>query len=66
MNARRKAAPPQEPTIATVRAIVNGNSQGNYVPTWQPLRPGAEDALKVPTRMGKRLHYRDGRVETLA
>jgi hypothetical protein len=25
-------------------------------------RPGATDALKLPSRMGDRLHYRDGRV----
>jgi hypothetical protein len=25
-------------------------------------RPGANDALELPTRMGARLHFRDGRV----
>lgn len=25
-------------------------------------RPGANDALELPSRIGKRLHYRDGRV----
>lgn len=25
-------------------------------------RPGATDALDLPSRIGKRLHYRDGRV----
>lgn len=25
-------------------------------------RPGAEDALAIPSRIGNRLHYRDGRV----
>ena len=29
-------------------------------------RPGAMDAFALPSRMGNRLHYRDGRVETLA
>ena len=29
------------------------------------LRPGSEQALAIPSRMGNRLHYRDGRVETI-
>lgn len=28
-------------------------------------RDGALDADKLPSRMGNRLHYRDGRVETI-
>lgn len=28
-------------------------------------RPGAMDACALPSRMGNRLHYRDGRVETV-
>lgn len=28
-------------------------------------RSGAMDAFKLPSRMGNRLHYRDGRVETI-
>lgn len=67
MNAtRRKAAPAGHPTIATTREIVAGTSQGTYVPQWQPMRPGAEDALAKPSRIGKQLSYRDGRVEKLA
>ena len=65
-DTRRKAAQAGLPTVATNREIVNGSTQGNYVPQWQPLRPGAEDALKLPSRSGKRLNYRDGREETLA
>lgn len=30
-----------------------------------PLRPGAEDFLKYPSRIGKRLLYRDGTVEEI-
>ena len=63
MNTRRKAA---RQTIATPREIVNGSTQGTYVPYWRPLRPGADQHEAVPSRMGKRLTYRDGRVETLA
>ena len=29
-------------------------------------RPGSMDAFALPSRMGRRLHYRDGRVEVLA
>lgn len=31
-----------------------------------PLLPGAEDALRYPSRTGNRLHYRDGRVTDMA
>lgn len=51
--------------IAPLRTIPHALPAGTYVPQWQPLRPGAEDALKIPSRMGKRLTYRDGRVEVL-
>lgn len=30
-----------------------------------PLRPGALDFLKYPSRMGNRLHYRDGTVKEI-
>lgn len=30
------------------------------------IRPGAEDWRQRPSRVGNRLHYRDGRVEVLA
>jgi hypothetical protein len=29
-------------------------------------RPGADDALSIPSRIGNRLHYRDGRVTSIA
>jgi hypothetical protein len=51
---------------APLRTIPHELPAGNYVPQWQPLRPGADDALKIPSRSGNRLTYRDGRVETLA
>jgi len=63
-HTRRKAEP--KPSIAGPREIINGSVPGNYVPTWAPLRPGAEDALKLPSRINKRLTYRDGREEKLA
>lgn len=66
MNATRRKATPVQPTVAGPREIVNGSSNETYVPQWSPLRPGAEDALKLPSRMGKNLTYRDGREERLA
>ena len=33
------------------------------IPT--PRRPGSEDFLKYPSRMGNKLYYRDGRIETI-
>lgn len=51
--------------VALPARIANSSSSDVYRPTWQPLRPGAEDALKVPSRSGTRLTYRDGRVEVL-
>ncbi len=47
---------------ATPREYVNASQEGAYVPHQPPARPGAEDALRIPSRMGDRLHYRDGRV----
>jgi len=34
-----------------------------YQQSW--TRPGSEDFLKFPSRMGNKLYYRDGRVETI-
>jgi hypothetical protein len=65
MNATRRKATHAQPTIATPRQIVAGSTTGTYVPQWGPMRTGAEDALKLPSRMGKRLTYRDGREEKL-
>lgn len=53
-------------SFAPLRTIPHELPAGNYVPKWQPLRPGAEDALKIPSRSGKTLTYRDGRVEKMA
>lgn len=52
-------------STATQRTIPHALPPGTYTPTWQPLRPGADDALKIPSRVGKVLTYRDGRVEVL-
>lgn len=54
--------PRKKPNEATV---MNGTT---YIPDEHnrtPLRPGAEDFLKWPSRMGKRLFYRDGTVKEI-
>lgn len=66
MKHTRQKAAPIAPTIAATRSVVNGSVAGRYVPQWGPQRPGQDDALSKPSRMGNRLYYRDGRVETLS
>lgn len=45
--------------------IFGGSSyQGRELQPYQG-RPGAMDAFALPSRMGNRLHYRDGRVERM-
>ena len=54
---------------AKVRArVTNASSSQPYdgAELRAHVRPGALDALALPSRMGNRLHYRDGRVEVLA
>lgn len=67
MKATLKGAQHKLPAKAQVRTVVNGTTKKSdkYTPVWQPMRPGSEDALKVPSRMGNVLHYRDGRVEAI-
>lgn len=44
--------------------ICNSTSSGTYVGAelTSYARPGAADAMALPSRMNDRLHYRDGRV----
>lgn len=37
-----------------------------YVPTNHSVRPGADNALAIPSRFGDQLRYRDGRVVDIA
>lgn len=55
-----------EPTIAGKREHTNLSQRDVYHPGWTSLRPGANAALEIPSRVGNRLHYRDGRVEVAA
>ena len=52
-------------STATQRTIPHALPPGTYTPTWAPLRPGADDALKIPSRINNRLVHRDGREEKL-
>ena len=51
---------------APLRTIPHELPKGDYIPTWQPLRPNADQHEQIPSRAGMRLTYRDGRVEKLA
>lgn len=48
---------------APLRTIPHELPAGNYVPQWQPLRPGADDHEKIPSRRVATREWRDGRVE---
>ena len=48
-------------TAATQRETYAGNELSAPA-----VRPGADDALALPSRTGRNLHYRDGRTELLA
>ena len=55
-------------SVATERRIGNATTQATYngAEVCMPaLRAGADDALQVPSRVGDRLHFRDGRVTDL-
>lgn len=48
-------------TAATVREIYAGNELSAPA-----TRPGADDALALPSRIDRQLHYRDGRTGPFA
>lgn len=69
LGARKFGAPPITFTPPTQIRIGPGTQHGTY--TGHELgsntpRPGATDALEIPSRVGRHLHYRDGRVELAA
>ena len=55
-----------EPSTAEPRTITNANNSGSYRAAWVPVRPGADDHERLPSRINDRLEYRDGRVEELS
>ncbi|MBC7619110.1 MAG: hypothetical protein H7293_09005 [Candidatus Saccharibacteria bacterium] len=63
---RRPAANPTDTTVAGPISHGSMSTKGHYHPCKDMLapaiRPGAEDALSLPSRVGDQLHYRDGRV----
>jgi hypothetical protein len=64
-RAKLKADAPL-PTVAAPMHHTTSSQRDRYEPSADmlapPARRGANDALQVPSRMGNRLHYRDGRV----
>lgn len=66
MTARR---PTTRPAITPSATVTNATSRGAYAGLeLKPYagRPRAMDAQRHPTRIGNRLHYRDGMVTDLA
>lgn len=58
----------KKPRVATAIRVTNTTTTGLYngAEVCMPaLRAGADDALQVPSRVGDRLHFRDGRVTDL-
>jgi hypothetical protein len=54
-------APGQRELLTQSRRVTMGNGD-RKAPV---LRPGAMDAMQLPSRMGSRLVWRDGRVESV-
>lgn len=58
----KAAAQPDMVSVMTGSSSRNGFSgTADKLPT--VMRAGSEDGLALPSRMGDKLHYRDGRVE---
>ena len=51
--------------VAGPREITNSRMTERLTGTDPVLRPGAEDFMRCPSRRGRLLYYRDGRVERL-
>lgn len=64
MLAARTAGKVYRPTRVTNSSMPNDDAEGYKCPDLiaPAVRPGADDALQIPSRYGSRLHYRDGRV----
>ena len=64
----KRMAPLVRASVVGDGPIRNSNRGGRYdgaeLRAW--LRPGASDHERHPSRIGNRLHYRDGLVETMA
>jgi hypothetical protein len=60
---------PPKPIEERPQTVTSGGSRNGLSGTGdrRPIvyRQGSRDALKLPSRMGDRLYYRDGRVEDL-
>jgi hypothetical protein len=55
----------QAHAVAQPTRISNLGSGGPYRQQWQPVRQGASDHEKVPSRMAGERVYRDGRREAV-
>jgi hypothetical protein len=68
-NLRASKAPPAQAAEERQPTVTSGGSRNGLSGTGdrRPIvyREGSREALKLPSRMGDRLYYRDGRVEEL-
>jgi len=55
-----------EQTTAGKREHTDPSPREIYTPGWTTVRAGSDKALEIPSRVGNRKHYRDGRVELVA
>lgn len=67
MKHTRQEAAPAEPSIAAPRTIVNGAmpNMKQSAQNWIPVRVGSQDHESIPSRIGNRYVYRDGREEAV-
>lgn len=62
----KSVVPVYQGVPAAPREHTNMSERGTYSTSWTSVRRGADDALALPSRIGDRRHYRDGRVEVQA
>ena len=62
-KSRASKTPPAQVAEERQPTVTSGGSRNGLSGTGD--REGSREALKLPSRMGDRLYYRDGRVEDL-
>jgi hypothetical protein len=69
VSTRRAAEPKERADVARARTCVNALSVGTYngadLRPLPGLHPSRLEAFSLPSRIGNRLHYPDGRVEVI-
>ncbi len=60
-----KAKPAKAAPVTFCNSATSDHYLGEDL-TQAPVRPSADDSLRLPSRMGQRLHYRGGQVTCMA